>query len=162
MDLLQVPVLAEFAADILGPFGLDAGFRRQAVEALGDRVHQPVVVHITRRREDHGVARVVAADEVGDHTPLHVPDDLRAPQHGSADGLVREGGFLEVVEDDVVGRVLRLADLLKDDRPLPRQLRFIEGRVHQDVGDQIDGEVRVLPQHPGVVGRLLARGVGVR
>ena len=75
--------------------------------------------------------------------------------------LVREGGLLEVVEDDVVGRVVGLADLLQDHAALALQLLGVEGRVLQDVGEDVDGERHVVLQHLGVVGGLLARGVGV-
>ena len=45
-----------------------------------------------------------------------------------ADGLVAEGGLLEVVEDDVVRRVLGRADLLQDDLLLALQLVVVEAR----------------------------------
>ena len=41
------------------------------------------------------------------------------------------------------------------------QLVRVESRVLQDVGDDVDGERHVLLQHLGVVGGVLARGVGV-
>ncbi len=67
-----------------------------------------------------------------------------------------------MIEDDVVGRVLRLPDLLQDDRALAAELAVVQRRVLQDVGDDVDRERHVLLQHLGVVGRVLARGIGVQ
>ena len=69
--------------------------------------------------------------------------------------------LLEVVEDDVVRRVVRLADLLQDHAPLALQFLGLEGGVGQDVADDVGGERGVLLQHLHVIGGLLARGVGV-
>ena len=66
-----------------------------------------------------------------------------------------------MVEDDVVRRVVGLADLLQDDAALALQLLGVEGGVGQDVADDVGGQRRVLLQHLDVVGGLLARGVGV-
>ena len=76
-------------------------------------------------------------------------------------GCVGEGGGLEVVEDDVVRRVVGLADLLQDHAALALQLLGGEGGVGQDVADDVGGERQVLLQDLAVVGGLLARGVGV-
>jgi hypothetical protein len=66
-----------------------------------------------------------------------------------------------MVEDDVVGRVVGLADFLQDDAALALQLLRLEGRMGQDVADDVGAERGVLLQHLDVVGGLLARGVGV-
>ena len=72
-----------------------------------------------------------------------------------------KGAFLEMVEDDVVGRVVGLADLLQDDGALALQFLGLEGRVLQDVGEDVERERHVLLQHLGVIGGAFARGVGV-
>ncbi len=79
---------------------------------------------------------------------MQLGDDLGAAEHGPAHALVREGRFLEMVEDDVVRRVLGLADLLQDDAALALQLRGVIGRMLQDVGDDIDGERQVVRSAP--------------
>ena len=66
-----------------------------------------------------------------------------------------------MIEDDVVGRVVGLPDLLQDDGALALELGRIEGRVQQDVGEDVERERHVLLQHLGVIGRALARGIGV-
>ena len=52
---------------------------------------------------------------------VHTFDDLWPTQHGTAHGLVRKSGFLEVVEDDVVGCIVGLVYFLKNHRLLSGQ-----------------------------------------
>ena len=110
----------------------------------------------------HHVGRgIVAAHVAGQHRPRHRADALLGAQHRPADRLVGIGVLLEMVEDDVVRRVVRLADLLQDHAALALQFLRLEGGVGQDVADDVGGERGVLLQHLDVVGGLLARGVGV-
>ncbi len=88
-------------------------------------------------------------------------DDLRAAQHRTAHRLVGKRALLEIIEDDVVGRVVCLADLLQDHRALALELGRVEARIHQDVGEDVERERHILLQHLGVIGRALARGIGV-
>ena len=66
-----------------------------------------------------------------------------------------------MVEDDVVGRVVGLADLLQDHGALALHLLGLEGRVLQDVGEDVERQRHILLEHLGVIGRALARGIGV-
>ena len=66
-----------------------------------------------------------------------------------------------MVEDDVVGRVVGLANLLQDDAALALQFLRLEAGVGQDVADDIDAQRSIFLQQLDVVGGLLARGVGV-
>src|SRR3546814_3218643 len=68
-------------------------------------------------------------------------------EHRATKRLIGIGGFLEVVEHDVVGCVVGLADLLQDHRALALQLLLKKGRALQDVGNDVEGERRVLGQH---------------
>jgi hypothetical protein len=54
-----------------------------------------------------------------------------------------------------------MADFLQDHRALAFQLGFLEGRVLQDVGEDVEREGDILLQHLGVVGGAFARGIGV-
>ena len=89
-------------------------------------------------------------------------DDFGRAQHRTAQRLTRIGNLLKTVEDAVVRRIVGLADLLQHHRAFALQLLFVEGRVLQDIGDDIQGERRVLGQDLGIVGRALAAGVGVQ
>jgi hypothetical protein len=65
----------------------------------------------------------------------------------TADRLARERRFLQLVEDDVVRRVLGRADFLHDHALLALQFLGIEGRVRQDVGQHVDCQRHVGAQH---------------
>ncbi len=88
-----------------------------------------------------------------------MPSSLPSTERPS--GCDRERRLLEIVEDDVVRRVVRLADLLQDHAALAFQLLRLEGRVGQDVADDVGAQRGVLLQQLDVIGGLLARGVGV-
>ncbi len=66
-----------------------------------------------------------------------------------------------MIEDDVVGRVVGLADLLQDHGALALQLLRVEGGVLQDVREDIESKRQILLQHLGVISGALAGGVGV-
>ena len=66
-----------------------------------------------------------------------------------------------MVEDNVVRRVVRLADFLQDDAPLPLQLLGRERAVGQDVTDDVGTQRQVFLQQLHVIRRLLTRRVGV-
>ena len=66
-----------------------------------------------------------------------------------------------MVEDDVVGRIVGLADLLQDHATLALHLVRIEGRMGQDVADDVGPQRHVLLQHLYVISGLLTRRVGV-
>ena len=100
--------------------------------------------------------------QIGDDGLARQPaDDLGAAEHRPAHRLVGKGLFLEMIEDDVVGRVVGLADLLQDDGALALELGRVEGRMQQDVGEDIERERHVLLQHLGVIRGAFARGIGV-
>ena len=66
-----------------------------------------------------------------------------------------------MVEDDVVGRVVGLADFLQNDAALALQFLRFEHRMGQDVADDVEAQRGVFLQHLDVIGGLLARGIGV-
>ncbi len=128
---------------------------------LGE-VDDLVVLDPAGGRQDH-VRGGVVAREIGEE--IVAADRLdrgRGAQHRAAERLARQRRLLELVEDDVVGRVERLADLLQDDAALALQLVGIEHRVAQDVDDHLDTQRHVLLQDGGVIGGDLAAGIGVQ
>ena len=76
-----------------------------------------------RRGIDRGDARLVA-------------------EHRRAQRLAREGGGLEMIEDDVVGRVARLAQLGQHDALLALELVGVEMRLADEIGDHVDARAR--------------------
>ena len=127
---------------------------------LGD-LHDGVVIHRTCRRQDH----LVGAVAFGDETRQVVTRELAHPFGGAEDraakGLGRVGGLLQPVEDDVVGGVQRLSDLLQDHVAFYLDLVLREDRVQHDVRNDVQRKVHVPFQHPRVIGGHLAAGIGV-
>ena len=103
----------------------------------------------------------MAAQICDDRLARQPADDLRRAQHRPPHRLVGKGALLEIIEDDVVGRVVGLPDLLQDDGALAFEFGRIEGRVQQDVGENVERERQILLQHLGVIRRAFARGIGV-
>ena len=80
-----------------------------------------------------------------------------APQHRPRDRLAPVHRLEQMVVDQVIGLVHRLAQLGQDDQLLPLQLGLVHlGRSHQ-IGDQPQREADVGAQHPRMKGRLIAR-----
>ena len=120
-----------------------------------------VVLDPAGRRQHHVRGGVVARQEGEEIVAADRLDRVGGAEHRPAERLVGQRGLLELVEDQVVGRVERLADLLQDDAALALQLVGIEHRIAQDVGHHLDAERHVLLQDRGVVGGDLAAGIGV-
>jgi hypothetical protein len=76
--------------------------------------------------------------------------------------MIGIGLLLQPVEDDVVGRVRGLPDLLQDHTPLHLDLARVKNRVAQDIGHHIHRQRHVVLEDAGVVGRGLHRGGGVQ
>ena len=103
----------------------------------------------------------MALHVVDDGLAAHGKDALGRAQHRTPQILVGKGGFLEVVEDDIVGGIVGVADLLDDDGQLAGQLVGVHDRVLQDIGDDVGSQADVVFQDLGIVGRVFVRGVGV-
>ena len=163
MHLLGVAALAELAADIARRVARAPAPRRG--RAANWRLHHlehVVVTHIAGAGHDHaGPARNCVPMKRGQVSRREAAHQFGRAQHRAADRLVGIGGGLEMIEDDVVGRVDRLGDLLHHHFLLARQLIGVERRVLQDVGQDVEGQRHVLLQHLGVIGGMVARGVGV-
>ena len=161
MDLIQLPLLAELAAGIAGGLGLVRLGYRQVGEVAADHLHQRLVLQRPGGGDHHAGGAVVPAHVVAQRVARHLLDDGGRAQGGAAHGLIAIGGGLEVVEDDVVGRVVGLPDLLQDHAALALHLLRREGGMGEDVAQDVGGERQVVLQHLGVVGGVLPRRVGV-
>ena len=88
-------------------------------------------------------------------------DDLRSAQDRPPHRLVGKGALLEIIEDDIVGRVVGLPDLLQNDGPFAFEFGRIEGRVQQDIRENVECERQILLQDLRVIRRAFARGIGI-
>src|SRR6516225_3730672 len=111
--------------------------------------------------EHHSVRAIMVTKVGNDCFPAELPDDLRPPEYRSSHCLVGIGAFLEMIKDDVVGGIVGLTDLLQDYCALAIQFLRVESRMLQNVSKDIESERYILLEDFRVVGRALARGVGV-
>ena len=126
-----------------------------------DLAHEIVMLDVAGRHRDHALGAVLAVHEGAQLLRGEGLHRLRRAEDRAADRLVAEGGFGETVEDDVVGRVVRGADLLQDHVLLALELFGVEVRFGQDVGKDVDGKRHVVAEHAGVEGGRLDAGGGV-
>jgi hypothetical protein len=66
-----------------------------------------------------------------------------------------------MIEDDVVGRVARLAEFGEHDRLFPLQLVGVEVRRADQIGDHIEPEREIASEEAGVEDGVVARSPGV-
>ena len=128
---------------------------RDRGEAGSRLVEDARVLDRTRGADDHAVAGVMVGEIPADRGAVEAGDALRRPEDRPTDRLVGIGGGVEHVEDEVVRRVLDGTDLLQDDALLALELDLVEGRLGQDVGENVEREIGVLGEEVRVVGRLL-------
>ena len=119
------------------------------------------MLDVAGSQRDHPFGAVVAVHEGAQLLRREGFHGLGRAEDRASDRLVAEGGFGEMVEDDVVGRVVRGADLLQDHVLFALELVGIELGVRQDVGKDVDGKRHVVAEHAGVEGRRLDAGRGV-
>ena len=119
------------------------------------------VIDRTGCRDDHAVGGIMAAHISRDRIARHRADDIALAQHGPSHRLIRVGDGLELVKDDIIGRVQRLTDLLQDHGALSFKLGRVEARMLQDIGQDIDAERDIFLKNLGVIGGILPRGIGV-
>ncbi len=161
MQLLEVAVFPMLAAEVAGGLRCCLGGGGEMGEGAPRTLDELGMLEPSGGGDDHRLRPVMAAHVAADGVPAQGGDDLGGAQHRPPHRLAGKGGGLKMVEDDVVGRVLGLADLLQDHLTLALELGRLEGRVLQDVGQDIEAEAEIRAQYFGVIGGLLAAGIGV-
>jgi hypothetical protein len=119
------------------------------------------MLHSTGSDDIHALAEIVACEVAPDLVGLEAHHRFRRAENGAADRLVGKGGLGELVEDDVVGRVVGCADFLKDDALFALQFVFLEGGLDQDIGENVDRERDIIAKHAGVIGCGFGRRGGI-
>ncbi|ESX88904.1 hypothetical protein X755_27800 [Mesorhizobium sp. LNJC405B00] len=131
------------------------GLAAETAELLFDLAHEIVVLNVACRHDHHLLGAILALYEIMQLFGGEGFDGFRRAEDRAADRLVAEGGLGETVEDDVVGRVVRGADLLQDHMLLALQFLWVEFGLLQDIGKDIHRQRHIVGQHPGVIGRRL-------
>ena len=113
------------------------------------------------RNECHAARAIVCAHVAVEIVAGEGADRLLVAEDRPAHRLVRIHRCLQVIENDVVRRVVRLPDLLQHDLALAFEFAGVEGGMSQDVGQKVDGEGHVGREHPCMESGLLAARVGI-
>src|SRR5690349_18642491 len=101
--------------------------------------------------DNHASRQITVADKADDVFTAKAVDGGDVAADRPAERMVGKEIQIEKIVDVIVGGVLGLRDLLKNDLPLALDLLGIENGMEKDVGQEIDRERQVLIQHFGVV-----------
>eukprot|EP00053_Salpingoeca_punica_P018402 m.180160 g.180160 ORF g.180160 m.180160 type:complete len:528 (-) comp17423_c1_seq1:12-1595(-) len=134
---------------------------RQGGEALLGELDELVVVNAAGGREDNARSSVVLLDVALQIVAGDRADVLLGTEDGAAKRGAHKGLRVQHVKENLRRLVINLLDLAQDDVTLHVNLVLGQGRVLQNVGDNVHGLVRVLGEALDKVHRLLARGESV-
>jgi len=161
MELVEAaPVVMRAAAEIAGRGGGRRTTRHVAKQALGER-EQGVLVDLARGGKNEAFGAILAVDPATQRGHVDRGDAGFVAEHGLAQLLAGEGGGLEMVEDDVIGRVARLAQFGEYDVALPFELLGVEIGVADEISDQFAAELEVSGQRTCLEDGMVTRGPGV-
>src|SRR6516225_7398292 len=90
------------------------------------------------------------------HVAIEALQGFRGSEQRAPHRLIRIAELVEMLEHDVVGRILRGTDLLHDHVLFPLQFLRHEGGVGEDIGEHVKRERHVGLHHP----RIISRGLG--
>ena len=114
-------------------------------------------------RRQHNTTRVILLAHIAAQIfAAEARNALRRSEDRAPDGLVWIGRFLEMIENDVVRRIVGLPDFLDHHRFLAFQFLGVEYRVLQQIANDIDRKRHIIFQYPGEKGGLFTRGIGVQ
>ena len=128
----------------------------QAGEVLLGELDELLVGDTTSTDQDHAVGRVVVLDVTGQLGAGDVEDVLAGAEDGAAQGLVLEGGGVQVVKDNLVELLLDLLGLAQDHVTFPLNGRRLELGVLEDIGEDVDALGHIVVEGPGEVDGVLA------
>ncbi len=161
MSLIEIPGFAILTAQIGAAFARRRLMIRQVTEMLLNQIEHLLVTQITRGGNDH-IARGIMRLHVAHHCfALHRGDKAFRAECRATHRLVAKCGFLKMIENDVVRRIIGLADFLQDYAAFALDFLLQKRAVGQDVADDIDAQRQIFFQQLDVIGRLLTRRIGV-
>ena len=112
--------------------------RLDAGKVLLGKCDKSFVGDPTSTDKDHAVSLVVCRDIVGQVLSTYRQDVLLGAEDGAAKWLTLERRGVKVVEDDLLELLVDLLLLTEDDIALTLDGRFIQFRILQDVGKDLD------------------------
>ena len=136
---------------LAGLTGLDA--TQQLLEPVGEPVADPAA-----DPDDHALGAVPPVEVRGERLARRPFDRLAGPDDVPAERLIRVQEPVVDIPDVALRRVEVHVHLLEDHALLLRDLRLVEARVEEHVGEDVEREVACLrPAADVVAGQLLAR-----
>ena len=141
------------------------GYRCRRLATIGERrlgePHHGVMIDLASHHQGQprvAIARRQPTMQIIDSQPIkaRLAAQDRPPQR-----LAGKRRFLQIVENDVVGRIARLAELLQHHILFAYQIIGIEARVGDQIGDDRHTQRQIARQQPGVEHRGVAAGPGV-
>lgn len=129
---------------------------RQLREVLVGHLNELIVGNATSTNKDHAVGGIVVLDVVGELSSGDVADVLLGAEDGAAEGLVLEGGGVQVIEDNLLNLLFHLLGLAEDNVTFPLDCGRLELGVLEDIGKNIDTLWYVLVESLGKVYCVLA------
>jgi len=110
----------------------------------------------------HDVGRPIVTGEVGAQlAPVKRPHRFRRAQDGTAERLVGKRDELQMLENEIVGRIGDCADLLYDDVLLAQQFLAIERRLGKDIGEHVQRQRYIGFEDARVIGGAFSPGRGI-
>src|SRR5512133_2933534 len=103
-----------------------------------------MVFEMPGRTDHQAVSLVAALKELEQIVATKGLDPLPCPENRQSEGMILPEHPFEEVVNVVVGGILDHPDLLEDHRPLPTDLRLVEAGRGKDVGQKIDGQLRMV------------------
>ncbi len=161
MRLLELAPVVDHAGGEGGGREVRPSARREVAEQPLAQLDQRVVIDLAGGGDDARAAAILDGEPVAEILRRDRGDRRLVAQDRAAERLPRVGRRLEMVEDDVVGRVARLAEFLQHHRLFALELVGVEARVADEIGDQIEAKGSVVGEQSRVEHRHVARGIGV-
>ncbi len=128
-----------------------------AQQALG-RAHQHVMIHGSRRAQDHALCSVIGVAEAHQVVAAEVAHTGSGAQHWPAQRLIRESNRERGVEQHILGVIPRRSNFLQDNRALQPKILLLVDRVAQYVGQHVQRAWHLILENPGEIrGRLHPR-----
>ena len=120
-----------------------------------------LVLHRSGRGHHDVGSAVISAEIVAQFAVIEGANRLRRTKDRAAERLVGKGHDLQMLENQIVGRIGDGADFLHDDVLLAQKFLAVEGRLGKNVGEYVECERHVGLEHARVIGGVLGSGRGI-
>src|SRR5712692_1259477 len=117
---------------------------------------------MARTRDDHPPGKISVLDKFKKIFAVKIQNGRGLATDRPAQRMVFEKIEMEQIMHVIIGRILRLGNLLKDNASLALDLFRIKSRMEKDIGQEVDRKSQVLIQDLGVVTSVFLGGKRVQ